>query len=82
MDGAKKDSAAINKHFHKCNDWKEVVGLFQMDGETADIMQFQVNALRENTKVFDSSSNWLTLAYKESLSVKDLKPELNRGSKV
>ena len=77
---SQKDSA-ISKHFHECNGWKEVVGLFQMDGETVDKMQFQVNAVRENTKVIDSSTNWLTLSFKESLAIKDRKPELNRGLK-
>ena len=77
---SQKDSA-ISKHFHECNGWKEVVGLFQMGGETVDAMQFQVNAVRENTKVIDSSTNWLALSFKESLSIKDRKPELNRGLK-
>ena len=77
---SQKDSA-INKHFHECNGWKHLVDVFQMCGDAVDSMQFQVNAVRENTKVIDSSTNWLALSFKESLSIKDRKPELNRGLK-
>ena len=77
---SQKDSS-ICKHFHDCGGWKEIVDLFQMEGDSVDTMQFQVNAVRENTKVIATSKNWLTLAFRESLSIKNQKPELNKGLK-
>ena len=58
-----------------------MVDLFQIDGDNVDKMQFQVNAVRDSTKIIASANNWLTLAFKESLSIKHLKPELNKGLK-
>ena len=77
---SQKDSA-VCKHFDECSAWKEVVDLFQIDGDNVDKMQFQVNAVRDSTRIIASANNWLTLAFKESLSIKHLKPELNKGLK-
>ena len=75
---SQKDSA-IRKHFLECDGWKELVGLFEVEGDDIDTMQFQVNMVRENTKVIGKSKNWLTLAFRESLAIKQRKPELNKG---
>ena len=77
---SQKDSA-IRKHFLECDGWKELVGLFEVEGDDIDTMQFQVNMVRENTKVIGKSKNWLTLAFRESLAIKQRKPELNKGLK-
>ena len=82
--------SAVNKHFQHCSSWKEIVGLFEIFGSEVDQMQFQINAVRENTKILKKSDNWLKLAFHESLSIKDHKPELenekrrieNSGAKV
>ena len=73
--------SAVNKHFQHCSSWKEIVGLFEIFGSEVDQMQFQINAVRENTKILKKSDNWLKLAFHESLSIKDHKPELNHGIK-
>ena len=53
--------------------------MFQLEGEEIDQMLFQINAVRHNTKIIGRSKNWLTLAFRESLAIKHLKPELNKG---
>ena len=77
---SQKDSA-INKHFKTCRGWKEIIGLLQIFDPDVDEMQLQINSVRENTKIIRRSKNyWLTLAFHESLAIKELKPELNKGS--
>ena len=75
-----KDSA-IRKHFHSCEGWREIVGLFQMEGDTIDTMPFQINTVRDHTEIIGRSKNWLTLAFRESLAIKQFNPELNKGLK-
>ena len=77
---SQKDSA-VHRHFSCCEGWKAVVGMFQIEGEEVDQTLFQVNAVRDNTKIIRRSANWLTLAFRESLAIKHLKPELNKGLK-
>ena len=67
-------------HIFCCIGWKRVVGMFQIDKEIDQIL-FQVNAFLDNTKIIGRSKNWLTLAFQESLAIKHLKPELNKGLK-
>ena len=77
---SQKDSA-INKHFKTCRGWKEIIGLLQIFDPDVEEMQLQINSVRENTKIIRRSKNWLTLAFHESLAIKELKPELNKGLK-
>ena len=77
---SKKDSA-VRKHFSCCEGWKYIVDISQLEGEEIDRMPFQINAVRENTKIIGRSKNWLTLAFRESLAIKHFKPELNKGLK-
>ena len=77
-----KDSA-IRKHFDTCKGWKEITGLLQIfdQDDPVDKMSLQINSVRENTQIIRRSNNWLTLAFQESLAIKELKPELNKGLK-
>ena len=77
---SQKDSA-VRKHFSCCEGWKHIVDISQLGGEEIDQMPFQINAVRENTKIVGRSKNWLTLAFRESLAIKHFKPELNKGLK-
>ena len=82
MEHAWKDQkSAVNKHFKSCSAWKEIVDLFQVYGEEVDTKDFQVNAVRENTKIITRCDNWLKLAFLEALAIKQHKPELNSGIK-
>ena len=82
MEHAWKDQkSAVNKHFKCCSAWKEIVDLFQVYGEEVDTKDFQVNAVRENTKIITRCDNWLKLAFLEALAIKQHKPELNSGIK-
>ena len=71
--------SAVFKHFGQCSAWKEIVDLFQTGGEEVDSMQFQINSVRENTKIIRKADNWLKLAFLESLAIKEYKPEVNKG---
>ena len=77
--GWRDKNSAIYKHFDHCSSWKEIVDFFRTDGFEVDPMQFNVNAVRENTKIIRKSDNWLKLAFLESLAIKEHKPELNTG---
>ena len=77
--GWRDKKSAIRKHFDQCSAWKEIVDFFRTDGGEVDLMQFNVNAVRENTKVIRKSDNWLKLAFLEALAIKEYKPELNTG---
>ena len=80
--GWKQKDSSVFKHFNNCAGWKEIVAMFQTGGDTEiDTMQFQINAVRENTEIIGRSKNWLTLAFRESLAIKDRSPELNKGLK-
>ena len=76
-----QQDSAICKHFKSCEAWKDIVGVFQSGGLEIDKMQFQINCVRENTKIINRSDNWLKLSFLESLAIKEWKPSLNRGLK-
>ena len=44
---------------------------FQTGGEEVDSMKFQINSVRENTKIIRKADNWLKLAFLESLAIKE-----------
>ena len=79
--GWKQKDSAIFKHFNSCQAWKDIVDFFQTDGHQIDKMRFQINCVRENTEIIRRSDNWLKLSFLESLAIKELEPELNRGLK-
>ena len=60
----------------------QMKGLLQLDTEMVDVKQLQINTVRDNTKIIGRSDNWRTLAFKESLKIKDKKPSLNNGVKA
>ena len=74
--------SAINKHFNTCLAWKHIAGLFEIETEEGiNKREFQINTVRQNTKIIKRSDNWLKLAYQESLAIKEQKPALNNGIK-
>ena len=75
-----KDSA-IFKHFDTCEPWNDIINLFKIDDHKIDETEFRINCVRENTKVIGRSDDWLKLSFLESIKIKELKPELNRGLK-
>ena len=44
--------------------------------------EFQTNAVRDNVKIIQRSDNWLSLAYLESLAIKNQKATLNMASNL
>ena len=74
--------SAVNKHFNTCHAWKHIAGLFEIGSdEEINRREFQINAVRQNTKILKRSDNWLKLAFLESLAIKEHKPSLNYGIK-
>lgn len=85
---SQKDSA-VYKHFGNCDGWRHIKGLFNIDEEEIttkeqeiNTRQLQITTVRENTKVIRRADHWQTLAFKESLAIKDRKPSLNNGVKA
>ena len=71
-----------NKHFNTCSAWKHIAGLFEIElDDEVNRREFQINAVRQNTKILKRSDNWLKLAFLESLAIKEHKPSLNYGIK-
>ena len=80
--GWKQKDNSVFKHFNNCAGWKDIVTMFQTGGDNEiDVMQFQINAVRENTTIIGRSKNWLNLAFRESLAIKERRPELSKGLK-
>ena len=79
--GWKQKDSSVHKHLQTCSHWNHIRDMFQIFGEDVDAMQFQVNAVRTNTKIIGRSRNWLQLAFLEALAIKEFKPELNKGLK-
>ena len=71
--------SAVFRHFEQCSAWQEIIDLFQINSEEVDKMRFQINSVRENTKILRKSDNWLKLAFQEALAIKEFRPELNTG---
>ena len=71
--------SAVFRHFEQCPAWQEIIDLFQINSEEVDKMRFQINSVRENTKILRKSDNWLKLAFQEALAIKEFRPELNTG---
>ena len=47
--GWKDKKSAINKHLESCSAWRDIVGLFAIDGEDVDLRSFQINSVREKS---------------------------------
>ena len=63
------EDSAIFKHFSICEAWKNIVRVFQMDGQKLDPMQFQINYVGENTKIiFTGDVNQIDSPYLDKLS--------------
>lgn len=73
-----KDSA-VYKHFNSCEGWAHIKGIMQLDAEMVNQKELQTNTVQTNTKIIGRADNWQTLAFKESLKIKDKKPSMNCG---
>lgn len=71
--------SAVFRHFEQCSAWNEIIDLFRVDGGDVDPMRFQINSVRENTKIIRKADNWLKLAFQEALAIKEYRPEINTG---
>ena len=76
-----KDSA-VYKHFANCQSYQNIVSIFEIDGHKIDTKEFQITTVRDNLEILHHCDNWIQLCFLESLTIKDLKPELNDGKKA
>ena len=77
-----KDSA-IYRHFNKCEGFLHIKGLLQCNSDIkVDDKDLQINMVQSNTKIISRAENWQTLAFKESLKIKEKNPSLNHGIKA
>ena len=56
--------------------------MFRTNNFEVDTKEFQINTVRNHLTVLHNSDNWLTLAFLESLTIKELNPQLNDGIKA
>ena len=73
---------AIFQHFRDCNGWQHIKGLMAIGEETLDDREIQITTVGNIIKVIKRADHWQTLAFKESLAIKDRKPSLNNGIKA
>ena len=76
-----KDSA-VYKHFSSCHGYQDILAMFRTNNFEVDTKEFQINTVRNHLTVLHNSDNWLTLAFLESLTIKELNPQLNDGIKA
>ena len=55
--------SAISKHFTRCQAYQDIVGIFKINECEIDIKEFQINAVRENSKILHQCDNWLPLCF-------------------
>ena len=80
--GWEQKESAIFKHFSCCQGYQDIKNQNLSSDNDEARKTFQINTIRNNTIVLCSNNNWLTLAFLESLSIKELNPELNEGIKA
>ena len=56
--------------------------MFKINEYEIDIKEFQINAVRENSKILHQCDNWLQLCFLESLYINEYRPSLNDGIKA
>ena len=49
--GWKDKQSAFNKHLGICSAWRDIVGLFAIDGEDVDLRSFQINSVGKDKKI-------------------------------
>ena len=76
-----KDSA-IYKHLMHCHGYHHIMDLHKIDNDLFDDMEFQLNAVRNNTRILDKANDWLKLLFMEALFIKEHNPTLNDGLKA
>ena len=79
--GGNKQRAVLG-HFKECNGWLRITKMFECMGKEVDQKEIQINNARRNVKILHRSDNWLTLAFLESLAIKEHRPPLNTGIKA
>ena len=78
---SQKDSS-VKKHFDSCVHWKELVAFLQIESDTSvDVKELQIQTVRDNIKILDSSRSPLNLDFRDALQIKARNPELNKGLK-
>ena len=80
--GWEQKDSAILKHFSCCQAYKEIKSQELTTDNSETTKAFQIATVRNNTTMLCSNNNWLTLAFLESLFIKELNPELNEGIKA
>ena len=76
-----KDSA-IYKHLSCCHGYQHIKDLHKLDNDSFDDVEFQINAVRENTKILGKANDWSKLLFMEALFIKECNSTLNVGLKA
>ena len=79
--GWSQDDSAVLQHIHECNDINHIKNLFMIDIENFDHKSFQIEVVRNNTKIICKGQNRTNLLFKEALIIKERNPALNTGLK-
>ena len=78
---SQKDSS-VKKHFDNCTHWKELVAFLQIESDIpVDVKELQIQTVRDNIRILESSQRPLNLDFREALQIKARNPELNKGLK-
>ena len=80
--GWEQKDSAILKHFSSCQGYLDIKNQKVATDNPEATKAFQITTVQTNTTVLCTNNNWLTLAFLESLYIKELNPELNEGIKA
>ena len=66
----------------RCQGYHHIVGLHKINNVLFNDMEFQLNIVRDNTRILGKADDWLKLLFMEALFIKELNPSLNDGLKA
>ena len=77
-----KKAPFSNIFSNNCANFQHLLGLFNLSDNNVNTKVFQLNTVRENTRVIDTDSNWNILLFKEACYIKNKGALLNKGLKA
>ena len=65
-----------------CHGYQHIIDLHKLGNDEFDDIEFQINIVRENTRILGKAYDWLKLLFMEALFIKEYNSTLNMGLKA
>ena len=77
------NKSEIYKHINSCKQFQHVTKLLQISTDEPNTEQFDLTSfLLNNSHIIDRAQHWSNLLFKEALTIRRQKPELNHGTRA